>query len=397
MRFAAILDGIDSVTRPIEVVYSPDQLQSVRIDDLKYSRLFLASYAGSKDTFTAYRRDIERLLMWLWYVEDKSLVEMTRHELSAFLNFVKQPPKDWVSEQVCARWFDGNLTRPNPNWRPFSARGKKVSDYQLSDSAMKAMIASISTYLTFLVQEHYLQQNVMMLIRQKSRYVQKQQESIITRKLTQKQWRYVLSIARSQAEGGFEAERALFILSAFYLLGLRISELSVTERHTPTMGSFFRDEDDLFWYAVVGKGNKYREIAVSDQMLEALIRYRLVLGLPELPRKAEQTLLLPKVKGRGGLGSRQIRKVVMGAFNNAVHELRSEGDKLSADDLEMATVHWLRHTAISSDVLHRPAEHVRDDAGHENITITDRYINVSRRKRHLSAQGKVLLPDEEES
>ena len=46
-----------------------------------------------------------------------------------------------------------------------------------------------------------------------------------------------------------------------------------------------------------GKGNKYREIAVSDQMLEALIRYQTVC-LPELPRKAEQTLM-PKVKRRG--------------------------------------------------------------------------------------------------
>jgi preprotein translocase subunit SecA len=32
-----------------------------------------------------------------------------------------------------------------------------------------------------------------------------------------------------------------------------------------------------------------------------------------------------------------------------------------AQDLTVATVHWLRHTAISADVENRPREHVRDD------------------------------------
>jgi len=34
-----------------------------------------------------------------------------------------------------------------------------------------------------------------------------------------------------------------------------------------------------------------------------------------------------------------------------------------ADNLQSATVHWIRHTGISDDVKKRPKEHVRDDAG----------------------------------
>jgi len=146
---------------------------------------------------------------------------------------------------------------------------------------------------------------------------------------------------------------------------------------------------------VVGKGNKHREIAVCDEMLEALVRYRKFMGLRPLPMRAEQSLLLPKVKGRGGLGSRQIRTIVMKAFQEAVDKLRERGDNDSADELSLATVHWLRHTAISQDVQSRPAEHVRDDAGHENITVTDRYINVSRQHRHQSAKFKQLIPNVE--
>ena len=388
-----ILDSIDTISMPVDKVFHPCRLEAADKDDLKYIRIFLSAYSGSKDTFTAYRRDIERLLLWLWHVEKSTLRDLTRDQLTRFLHFIDKPPKHWIMEQVVPR-VGQSINEPNPNWRPFSSRGKSIHTYQLSSSSMKAMMASISTCLTYLVQEQYLQQNVMLMLRQKNRYIQREQQTIITRKLTSMQWRSVIACALDKANGDFEQERTLFILSAFYLLGLRISELSVSDRHTPSMGNFYCDENHCYWYTVVGKGNKYREIAVCDDMLSALVRYRKALHLSAYPHKMEQGYLLPKVKGRGGLGSRQIRKIVMNAFKDAVNRMRVEGDMQNAQDLDVATVHWLRHTAISHDVTLRPTEHVRDDAGHENITITDRYINVSRKNRHASAKQKPLLPIE---
>jgi len=70
--------------------------------------------------------------------------------------------------------------------------------------------------------------------------------------------------------------------------------------------------------------------------------------------------------------------------------LQKAGQEDEAQDLATATVHWLRHTAISADVEHRPREHVRDDAGHENASITDRYIDTDRAARHESAKHKTL-------
>jgi site-specific recombinase XerD len=104
--------------------------------------------------------------------------------------------------------------------------------------------------------------------------------------------------------------------------------------------------------------------------------------------------LLPKLKGVGGLGQRQVRHVISEAFSIAEQELRIQGHADEADHLCTATVHWLRHTAISDDVIHRPGEHVRDDVGHENLSTTSLYIDVMDEKRHQSAQSKTLLPDE---
>lgn len=59
-----------------------------------------------------------------------------------------------------------------------------------------------------------------------------------------------------------------------------------------------------------------------------------------------------------------------------------------AEDLKIATVHWLRHTGISEDVKFRPREHVRDDAGHATMATTERYIESDLRDRHQSGQQK---------
>ena len=64
------------------------------------------------------------------------------------------------------------------------------------------------------------------------------------------------------------------------------------------------------------------------------------------------------------------------------------GLEQDADDLRIATVHWLRHTGISEDVKHRPHEHERDDAGHASMATTDRYIESDLRERHESGRNK---------
>ena len=80
-------------------------------------------------------------------------------------------------------------------------------------------------------------------------------------------------------------------------------------------------------------------------------------------------------------------------FDLTIEALTSQGHTVEADRMREATVHWLRHTAISHDVRLRPREHVRDDAGHQSVQITDRYIDIDLHARHASAKHKRMLPD----
>lgn len=402
-----LFDTLNSVDEPInpEITAYLKKLGLANIEqEYELTREFLRSYAGSQDTFNAYRREVERFLQWAWLICQKPIKDIDRNDIRLFLEFIQDPPLHWIATKNVPRFvLQNGLRIANADWRPFVAKiskaliktGQKPErlDYQLTNKSIQALFAGISTFFTFLQQESYLDINPVQLVRQKSRFLQKQQSHKITRKLSNLQWHMVINTIEDLANQDSFFERHLFMIAGFYLLGLRISEISDTPNRYPKMGDFAPDKHDRWWFTTVGKGNKVRDVAVPNAMLEALKRYRQSRGLIPLPSRGENTPLLHKERGRGGLGTRQVRNLIQTCFDKAIEQLRYAGKEDEAQDLAVATVHWLRHTAISADVEHRPREHVRDDAGHENAMITDRYIDTDRIARHESAKLKPLKPD----
>jgi site-specific recombinase XerD len=403
----ALFDTLENLSNNTESVYA--HLKTLCIDaaqhEFQLCLQFLKSYGNSSDTFTAYRREIERFLHWAWLVSKKPLKEITRNEIRDYIAFVNDPPKTWIATKNVDRYVTNSLglRRPNPHGRPFVVRISKInrrlgkqpdkSNYQLGNKSIEAIFAALSSLFSFLQQENYLETNPVSLIRQKKGYTQRQQTRKVTRKLSKLQWVTVISATEDMAKEDNLHERTLFLMSAFYLLGVRISELAYTNERMATMGSFAPDKSSLWWFTTLGKGNKVRDIAVPDELLEALKRYRISIGLPPLPSREDPTPLLSKLKGKKGLGSRQIRNIVQSVFDRAINNLLRQGKKDEAEDLATATVHWLRHTAISNDIENRPREHIRDDVGHENPGTMDKYIDIDRLARHQSAQHKQLKPE----
>lgn len=372
--------------------------------DITIALSFLKAYKGSQGTFNSYRREIERLIHWCALVAHKSLNQLKREDIEAFIAFCLSPPHDWIGTTKPPRFITKNAERvPNPNWRPFVATISKVarrkgaetdpSQFEISSGSLRELLAILSSFFNYLLQEEYCNINPVALIRQKSQYIRKSQGKTKIRRLSELQWQYVIKTAQTMADTEPDAhERTLFIMSALYAMYLRISELAASDRWTPVMNHFYRDGDSHWWFTTVGKGNKERQIAVSDTMLDALRRWRKYLGLPALPSPADTTPLLPKNKGKGPIKStNSIRQIVQFCFDQAIAQLTRDGFEEEADTLNEATVHWLRHTGISDDVKIRPREHVRDDAGHSSSAITDRYIDIELRERHQSAKKKIIL------
>lgn len=372
--------------------------------DFQLSLRFLHCYRKSQGTFNSYRREVERLLHWTWLIMGCSIKDLKYDDIQSFIEFCQDPPLSWIGTKKVPRFIDQEGRRkPNPNWRPFvvtisksqhrlSKQDLSAKDFTLSQGAIKEIFAILSTYYNFLIQEEYTQANPVALIRQKSQIIRTSQQTPKIRRLTSLQWHYVFRTAKDLAQEKPQLhERTLFILSALYSMYLRISELVETRRWTPLMNDFFRDHDQNWWFITVGKGNKERQIAVSDDMLEALKRWRRFLGRSALPSPGDNSPLLPKQRGRGALTSTTyIREIVQLCFDQASQALKTDGYDDQAEQLQEATVHWLRHTGISDDVQTRPREHVRDDAGHGSSAITDRYIDIELKERHRSAKSKPI-------
>lgn len=362
---------------------------------------FLYSYRGISGTFVAYRRELERLLQWSWFVREQSLLKHKREDIEAFIEFCMKPHKRWIGLKKVSRFSskDG-LKVPNPEWRPFVVSLNKKDrrlgvephkdDYQFSQSALKVMFGILSSFYHFLLQEEITFLNPVALIRQKSKFLRKESVAPIIRRLSDEQWGVVIGLAQQQAEVDMKKERTVFILSCLYSLYLRISELVASDRWMPTMGDFFKDSDGSWWFKTVGKGHKSRQIAVSQSMLKALKRYRTVyLNAAAYPSPGEKTPLIGHMTNpnRPLIDTSVIRNLIQACFDQAADHLEKT-DQHEAALLRTATVHWLRHTGISEDVKIRPREHVRDDAGHSSSAITDRYVDVELKERAKSARTK---------
>ncbi len=383
----------------------PHLSSEYNLEDIQKGKMFLSSYKGSVGTYNAYRNEIEHLFHWCSLIVKKTLKELKREDIENFIRFCQDPPKQWIGTHKPLKFIEQDKVRvPNPIWRPFivkvskaaNRKGEKpnIKDFELSHTALKQLFAIISSFYNYLLQEEYVFMNPIALIRQKSKFIRKIQEKPKIRRLSELQWHYVIEKAKELADEKSDdySERTLFIMSALYLMYLRVSELVASTRWTPKMNDFACDSDNNWWFTTVGKGNKQRQIAVSDSMLEALKRWRKHLKLSPLPSAADNSPLITKVIGKGPIiSATYVRKVVQRCFDQAIEDLQKDGFNEEAESLLTATVHWLRHTGISDDVKIRPKEHVRDDAGHSSSAITDKYIDIELRERHKSAKAKPLI------
>ena len=402
MQLLPLFDSLDHLNQNARNAILPDARFQ---QDFNHTLDFIKSYTGSLGTFNSYRREAERLLQWCWLIQKKTLPELKREDIEHYVRFCQNPPTHWISVKKCPRYIlNEGLRQPNPEWRPFvvsvakSARKQgdepDIAEFSLSQSAVQEIFAILSTFFNFLMAEEYMLSNPVALIRQKSKFVRKRQQNAPVRRLSLVQWNAVLRSADELAlEKPEMHERTRFILSILFGMYLRISELAATERWIPSMNDFAKDNNGYWWFTTVGKGNKERQVAVSSSMLESLSRWRKHLGLTALPSVADNSPLIPKIRGTGPMtDTAPLRRLVQLCFDKAAMLLRSENQIEEADNLGSATVHWLRHTGISEDVKTRPREHVRDDAGHSSSATTDRYIDVELQARYLSAQKKTIEP-----
>lgn len=253
-----------------------------------------------------------------------------------------------------------------------------------------AMFTAVIAFYKYLMNEECLYGNPAQIAKTDCRHFIKDAQIKEVHRLNEHQWQYVFHVALDLADQDHIYERSLFVITALKTLFLRISELSERKDWIPVMSHFWEDSEHNWWLKVYGKGRKIRDISVPPDFINYLKRYRQFRALSPLPSPGEQHPLVEKIRGQGGMTSRQLTRIVQDVFDKAYEKMAIVEGEDKARKLKEATTHWLRHTGASMEIERgRALKDLSEDLGHSSMATTDTvYVNTESRIRAESGKDR---------
>lgn len=351
--------------------------------DYKYAHdhelvnFWLNEYIDSNNTYISYQQHATRFLLWL---ENNSLsiAMVNRITVQEYIAFLRDPyPK--------AAWCGVSIYKNHPNWKPF-VKG-------LSPSSINLSLQIISSMYDYLVSLKAIENNPFKVHKLK---IKDQVNKKISKFLTEREWNYIVEyiaqMPKSSTQELHYYHQIKWIFNLLYLTAARRSEVVDAK-----MSDFF-NIGGKWWLKVIGKGNKYGEIPVTNDLLTALIEYRNFLNLPNYPSTNEHHL--PLIFARNTIGevdtssscrgvtSSCLYKIIKKFCTQVALDLRST-DPSSAFVIENVSTHWLRHTSATHQVnAGIDIRMVKENLRHSMLETTMRYQHIENDRRHSETDAK---------
>lgn len=318
----------------------------------------------SDETNRAYRKEVERLLLWAALIRQRPVSSLKVDDANAYRTFLRNPVPS-------SQWVGPGRPRNDSEWRPFKAR--------LSTSSVAYALSVLRAMFRWWNEQGYSVVNPFAGMRLRR---EKRRASLnVQRSLTKHEWAVVCdAAAQLERTCGWKkeaADRLRFLLTFDRSTGLRRKELAAAK-----LGDLEKDTEGDTWLVVVGKGGATREVLVPPQGLYALEDYLISRGLPKSPSEWDRSApLIASLKGEASISASRLGEIVRRFSRDAAHHLRDTNASTS-NQLRQFTVHWLRHThathAVSEGV---DVSFLRDNLGHASIATTSIYISPERKER----------------
>jgi site-specific recombinase XerD len=362
---------------------------------------FLA-YTGrnkSAHTYDRFRNEIEKFLLWSFFINKTPIDRLRKTDILQYADFCWKPPVTWIgtSNQERFKLANGYFVI-NEHWQPFkiqAAKSQVIKDvdkkkYRPSQQTLTSTFTAIIVFYNYLMAEELCYGNPAQIAKKDCKHFINDVQVKEIKRLTNSQWQYLLDTATDMADENQAYERNLFVIAALKTLFLRVSELSDREFWSPIMGHFWQDEDENWWFKVFGKGRKLRDTTVPPDFMSFLSRYRLSRGLSQLPANGENTVLVEKIRGQGGMSARHLRRIVQEVFDLAYQNMKQVEGENRALKLKEASTHWLRHTGASMEIERgRALKDLSEDLGHASMATTDTvYVQTENKKRAESGKRR---------
>lgn len=366
---------------PLEILVLPNDLngsngENRRKDELCHIQAgndceaidcWLAEFEDSPQTFRNYRKEVERLLLWAARERKKPLSSLMREDFQAYQQFLSDP-------QPASYWCGPRAERTSIQWRPFKG--------PLSESSQRQALIVVNALLSYLVDAGYLSGNPLSLIRRRNKKLRPETQEALAQErfLDQATWNilksYISELPRETNRQIATYERTRFLFHFLYLLAPRVSEVS-----SHPMNSF-REFRGKWWWFAIGKGNKKAKVPVNNEMLDALMRYRRFLELPDLPAESDSSPLLRSIKGTNGITPNMVYRIVKSTVSGAAETIQDTAP-IQAEKLNKASTHWFRHTSVThGDDAGVGLKYLNRSARHDKLETTAMYQHAEDDRWH---------------
>ena len=218
-------------------------------------------------TQNAYRKEAERLMLWVIVERGRALSSLTTEDAIAYRGFLRRPtPRE--------RWVGPPRPRSSHEWRPFAGA--------LSARSTAYALSVLGAMYRWLIEQRYVLVNPFSGI--KVRAVSRCAPLPTTHVFADGEWALLRTVADAlEWSYGWKApaaQRLRFVLDFAYATGLRASELIGA-----TLGSIETDARGDHWLHLVGKGSKAGKVALPPMARAALDHYLSQRALPNTPAR----------------------------------------------------------------------------------------------------------------
>ncbi len=352
--------------------------------DLDAVRAYLHRYDERPETQRAYKRELERLVLWCVAERGVALASMTVEDCEAYKAFLRQPAE---------RFTGPPMARASRQWRPFAPGG-------LKPESQRYAVRTIRAAFTWLVHVRYLAGNPWQAVTDPAT-VKRARKLHVERALSLDLWtRMRTTLAERAALTGTSGERWRAARALLLIMGdggLRIAEATAGERLALAWLPA-DDETPASWLLeVIGKGMKQRFVPVSDECVDAIRSHWRDRGedfdaedavgplvaplvVPPTPRArakfgAEHDDSAGVVKVKGGYSVRGARGLTQWAIEQLL-EAMPDLSEVERRKLARTSPHAFRHTVATQMLASGAAlEVVQQTLGHASLGTTSIYIS----------------------
>ncbi|WP_426106314.1 tyrosine-type recombinase/integrase [Massilia sp. TSP1-1-2] len=319
------------------------------------------------------RKEAERFLFWI-RTRGVTLQTVAYEDLVAYAAFLAdpQPAEQWTRAERYAR--------TDARWRPFCG--------PLSEASQVQALTVLKGLFSWARAAEYLGANPATLLGS-MRVVS---DEPVSRFLPPAAISLLLAAADSlQADtpaAALRQARARFIVQAFYLTAVRLSELAGAD-----MRSLRRDDAGAWWLHVLGKGRRRGKVPAPPALLAEYRRYRQAYGLAPMPLPGEVMPLVLTSRGPVRRASHSaVASAVIVVMKRAIAMATERGEVELAERIGQASTHWLRHSSLTHQVDSGvPLKTVQKNGRHADISTTGRYLHKEDATRHAETVAAITI------